>query len=1089
MIDIITYRFRIGNFLPKLLRIRTNLKHLSKCGKIYLGLVFLSFLVTLYIDKTLLGRPLIYVSTIRSQPLTDNFTPMQYDVQLLRPISNNFYARYTFGNKRQGMKLVHWNKGSSFLENKIDEIQALIQQHKPHVLGLSEANLFKNHDMSKVKVPDYELYHCPSLNDPSLHVSRVVVYTHSSLVVKVREDLMHEKISAVWLEVGLPHKRKILVCNAYREWGYMNQSDKSSHSRTAQLERWKLFINMWEKALKEDKEVLVLGDMNINSFKWMDSDLPQKPLVELLFEKIIPLGVSQQVSVSTHRDSCLDHIYTNNAPKLSNVTAQRNGGSDHKVIHVIRHSESLGKSMRYVTKRCFKDFNPIGFKLAIKAVSWFEVYMAEDVNLAADIFTSKLTEVLDLFAPVKTIQLRKSYAPWLQENTKIAMEERNLAQQAAILTKDIDRARMYKNMRNKVNNMIKSDKCSWEKLKLDNIANNPGNLWRNVKEIINWKTNGPPTQLFHEGRMISKPLELAQCMNSFFSNKVKNLQSRLPPEKGDPLKYAKKFMSGNMSHFALKTVFPDHVMRILKELKNSRSTGIDHIDVGIVKLIADDILPCLTHIINLSLSTSTFPNAWKIAKVVPLLKKGDPLSPQNYRPVALLPVLSKILEKVIFTQVVDYVEANGILHPSHHGSRPGHSTCTALIELYRAWIEAIECGNMAAVMMLDLSAAFDLVSHELLLEKLKLMGFESSTVQWFKSYLLCRSQCVYIDGKLSELVDVPVGVPQGSVLGALLYMLFVNELPSVIHNDSDMDENHCQHSNLNNLNYKQGCELLCCYYDDSTASVSSNEPLELSSNLSSMYKRLSGYFGDNRLVINNEKTHLLVIATRKQALLREQVTVDTGSFTIKPTESEKLLGLYIHQSLKWKEHLVAGKGSLMNSLVNRLNALKRVSANASFRTRLLVANACFMSVLTYMIVIWGGAEGYVIKMIQVIQNKAARMVTKRSWYTPTRTLLTQCNWLSVRQLVFLHTAVLIWKVMKSKSPKNLYSEFKMSNTRSGLHGTLAIPAYQTALGRNSFMVKGMMIWNTVPIEIRMVSSLVTFKGKLKAWIRTNIDIE
>ena len=1088
MVDISTYRFRIGTFMPRLRKFRSDSLEINiKCGKIYLGLSLLILSASVCINEILLGRVLIIESVL--QPLNGNVNFIEYYVQLLRPVSNNFYARYTFGNKKHGMKLVHWNKGSSFLENKLDEIQALIQQHKPHVLGLSEANLFKHHDMSKVKIPDYELHHCISLNDPDLQVSRVVVYTHCSLVVKVRDDLMDKKFSAIWLEVGLPNKRKILVCNAYREWGYLNQGDKSSHSKSAQLDRWKVFIDMWERALKEGKEVLVLGDMNINSLKWMNADLPQKAFVELLFDKIIPFGVSQQVTVPTHNESCLDHIYTNNIVKLSNVTAQRNGGSDHKVIHVIRHAESIGKSTRYTTKRCFKNFNAEGFKLAVKAVNWFEVYMAEDVNLAADLFTRKLTEVLDLFAPVRTIQLRKTYAPWLQENTKIAMEERNLAQQAAISSKDIDRFRVYKNIRNKVNNMIKSDKRSWEKLKLDHMANNSGNLWRNIKEIMNWQTNGPPTQLFYEGRMIRKPLELAKCMNNFFANKVKTLQDRLPPETEDPLHYARKYMSSNKSQLRLKTVFPEQVMEILKNLKNSKSTGLDHIDVGIVKLIADDILPSLTHIINLSLNTSTFPDAWKVAKVVPLLKRGDPLNPQNYRPVALLPILSKILEKVIFTQVVNYVETNDILHPSHHGSRPGHSTCTAILELCSSWIDAIECGNMAAVMMLDLSAAFDLVNHKLLLEKLKLMGFGASTVKWFKSYLADRSQCVCIDGKLSELVEVPVGVPQGSVLGALLYMLFVNELPSVIHDYSDLDGNLDQLAEHNDLDNNLEHELLCCYVDDSTVTVSSSDPLELTMRLSSLYKRLSGYFGNNRLVINDDKTHLLVIATRKYAKLRDLVTISTGTVTIKPTDSEKLLGLHIHQSLKWKEHLVAGKGSLLNSLISRLNGLKRVSINASFRTRLTIANACFMSVLVYMMVVWGGAEGYVIKMIQGIQNKAARVVTKKSWYTPTRILLKECNWLSVKQLIFLHTAVQIWKIIMNRSPKNIYSKLRMANTRSGQNGNLAIPAFQTALGRNSFMVKALLIWNRVPMDIRMTTSLHSFKGKLKAWIRTNIDIE
>ena len=145
----------------------------------------------------------------------------------------NFLARYTYGNrKKNGIKIVHWNKGPSFLENKMT-----------HIFGLSEANLFDHHDLNNVQLPDYTLHTCPTLSNNQLKVSRVVVYTHSSLVVKPRPDLMNNNISAIWLEVGLPRKRKILVCNTYREWGHLRQEDKSSHSVPEQLERWKFEVD------------------------------------------------------------------------------------------------------------------------------------------------------------------------------------------------------------------------------------------------------------------------------------------------------------------------------------------------------------------------------------------------------------------------------------------------------------------------------------------------------------------------------------------------------------------------------------------------------------------------------------------------------------------------------------------------------------------------------------------------------------------------------------------------------------------------------------------------------------------------------
>ena len=241
---------------------------------------------------------------------------------------NNFLTRYTYGNKIQnGIRIVHWNKGSSFLENKMTEIEPNIQQHRPHIFGLSEANLFSQHGLNNVQLPDYTLHTCPTLSNNQLNVSRVVVYTHNSLVVKPRPDLMNNKISSIWLEVGLPRKRKILVCNTYREWGHLRQEDKSSHSVPEQLERWKVFINQWEAAIREDKEVIVIGDININSLKWMKDDLPSndstqklKALTELLFEKIIPLGVSQLVTVATRSWTTSTPTSRTSSPRLLSMS-------------------------------------------------------------------------------------------------------------------------------------------------------------------------------------------------------------------------------------------------------------------------------------------------------------------------------------------------------------------------------------------------------------------------------------------------------------------------------------------------------------------------------------------------------------------------------------------------------------------------------------------------------------------------------------------------------------------------------------------------------------------------------------------------
>ena len=277
-----------------------------------------------------------------------------------------------------------------------------------------------------------------------------------------------------------------------------------------------------------------------------------------------------------------------------------------------------------------------------------------------------------------------------------------------------------------------------------------------MKGIVGWNSVGPPTRLFESGKYINSPSGLAATMNKYFIDKVKKLRNSIPKVETDPLARLRGTMRNRECTFELKLITKEEVLKIISSLNNSSATGVDFIDTQTLKLVKEEIAEALTTIINLSIQTSTFPAIYKHSKIIPLKKKPtlNDLDCASYRPVNLLPIPGKIVEKAIFNQLVQYLETNKLIHPNHHGGRKGHSTTTALVQMYNKWVEEMEEGKLVGVLMIDQSAVFDLCDHEILVEKLKVLGVQQNAACWMESYLAGRSQSTLIDGHMSSEVKL-----------------------------------------------------------------------------------------------------------------------------------------------------------------------------------------------------------------------------------------------------------------------------------------------------------------------------------------------
>ena len=761
--------------------------------------------------------------------------------------------------------------------------------------------------------------------------------------------------------------------------------------------------------------------------------------------------------------STIDHIYTNAKFRCSAAQVISFGDSDHDLIGYTRYSKNPPIPSRIVVKRSYKNFNKQAFLSDVENIDWSEVLGCEDVDLATECLTRKFRYVLNVHAPWVRVQQRKSFAPWITEETKELIKQRDIwKQRAKDLAKlsciakleQIEAWGEYKKYRNKVNNRKKSEEKMYKREKMSENVDSPDILWKNAKLFMGWKSSGTPHQLSVDNQLITSAKKIAQSMNNFFIEKVQIIRNGM---RNAPFSLDKvhDIMQNKNCRLSLKHVSELKVKKILKSLSNSRSTGLDELDNFSVKLAADYIARPLHHIVTLSVMQERFPISWKFSKVLPLHKKEDILQRKNYRPVAILSPLSKVLEKIIYETLYDYFSDNGLFHQNLHGYRRSRSTQTALQQMYHRWVKAASDGQVSGVVLLDLSAAFDLVDPSLLLLKMRAYGIEESMLNWMESYLTSRQQAVWIDHALSDFLECEVGVPQGSNLGPLLFLIFYNDLPQSL--DCPLD----------------------AFADDSTMTVTAKSVEEIGVKMTQNCALVSNWMMANKLKLNADKTHLLTVGTsRRLQSLENKVQVVMDGYTLEESKVETLLGCQIEPGLKWHKHIE----ELVKKLRKRLTGLAHLRNILPFNLRKTITEGMFTSVLAYCLPVFGGCDQEELQALQVMQNKAARLVSHFPTRVPRKEMYSYLGWMSVNQLIFYHSALSTYRIRQSNQPEYLSS--LLSN--DGMTGRIIVPNTRLTLAKRSYCYRGAAQWNSIPENIRKMRKVSQFKVLLRKWILVNV---
>ena len=648
----------------------------------------------------------------------------------------------------------------------------------------------------------------------------------------------------------------------------------------------------------------------------------------------------------------------------------------------------------------------------------------------------------------KTVSSKRFEKPWL--TTGLINSIRNKNKMFKNVKIGLISEEQYKIYKNKLVNLLKLAKKRYYIDLFNNFKTNTKKLWRAVNNLTNKSSRQSKIEsLIVNNKILSKPSDIAEAYNSFFVSAAHELQNQLPKFETDHRKFLSRRNPRSMefSHANISDI-----SNIIHSLKNKKCRVNDFMP-SILKRNAHLIAVPLTQLFNQSLAQGKFPTKLKHAQVIPLYKKGSKTDINNYRPISLLNVFSKIFEKAMKMKLVSFIETNKILTKSQYGFQKNISTQDALIQFSKNIYKQLDKSNSVLSIFIDFSKAFDTVPHDILLHKLDHYGIRGPLNAWFKDYLSNRSQNCVVENHESSSLCNTLGVPQGSVLGPLLFLLFINDLP-----------------NVSKLLYT----LL--FADDATMSVCGKNPNQLIRIANHELYHFYLWCIANKLTVNTLKTFFVLFSNRRHSNLIPLVIKSNFTYQlIKQADKIKFLGVFYDQDMTFKSHI----NYLSQRLARTAALLNRVK---EFMPEFVLKNmyyAHFLSVLNYCNLIWCNTFSSHLDSLIKIQKKVIRSITNSEYLAHTYPLFQRLQLLDIDRLRKFHLATYFFKnknLLAFRNPHQ-YQTRNRDRPRPERH--------HTTLYEKSFMYQATIVWNGLlnhgPNGMTTLS-LPSFKRHLKQYL-------
>ena len=955
-----------------------------------------------------------------------------YDIEdmsnLIKPRTNDLF-------------IIHINARS--IVNNLDFLKILISSlhSPPDIIGISESWLSEE-KADRAAIDGYKSYH---VMRPSEAYGGVTFFVKNNINSHCVEKLSFVTKDIEVLTICIPssnnQKKDTILSCLYRP--------SSKHKRVRSFTN--VLTNLLSDPLFTDNKVFIMGDWNINLIEHESHEPTQSFLSTMQSLSYFPL-----ISRATRfpelnqrgKPSLLDNIFTNNLPHaITGIIKYKI--SDHLPIFALVSQSDVEKFKIKVQFRDFSLRNRTTFLNDLSNIRWEEILIHNDNNVNKALFIDKLMIEYNKNFPIKTktVSNKSLHTPWITRGIiKSCKTKFDLYRKAKAGLVSMNEYKIYKN---KLLNLIRKSKKQYFYNYFAKYKNNLKNVWKKLNSLTGkTKNNHTCNKININGKISTNKKDIANAFNNFFSTIGQNLNNELPETAVDPNSYLSGIYPNPM---VIPRVTELEVASIVKSLPN-KPCSVENFSSEIIKENSELIAVPLTILFNKSLQSGSFPDQFKHATVIPILKKGSASELSNYRPISLLSIFSKIFEKIMKKYLTSYLVSNNIISEHQYGFQSGKSTFDAQEEFSRFIYENLDKGKIVISLFLDYKKAFDCVPHSILLEKLHHYGIRGNLLNWFKCYLSGRSQVTKIDKNTSQRANINIGLPQGSVLGPLLFNIFINDLANV-----------------------SRVLKLVKFCDDSTLYLTGRRISEMIDIVNSEMLLISQWCLANRMSLNTDKTVAMIFSNRRIRTCPPIVLKNGYNYDlVKRVDNIKFLGIYYDEHMKFKKHI----SHLCNTLSRIAGMFYRLSSYLPTHILKKVYDAHVNSRLSYNTPIWACNYSNNIKPVLQVQKKIIRIITRSDYLAHTKPLFKKSKTLNITDLNRFYLGKLY-----HKNPDKYITPLRFRhhhNTRN--IGDLRPPRFHTTLALNSFLVLGPNTYNDIPDDIKSLRSPISFKKKLKEYL-------